>query len=438
MSPKTLPENPSLKYLKAQARDLHKACQSGTTEALAHLQAQHPQASPAGKIQLHDAQLVIARDYGFPSWRALKAHVDRINQSRLQTNTSVEEQLIHAAESGNASELARLLDAHPQYIHQTGGTWNQPLGHLVATKGSLACLKLLEARGYDFRQRCEGDNAYALHFAAEQGHLEVVKHLLEWTGDVDGLGDLHERGILGWATCFGKVQEDVAAFLIEQGATTDIFSAVSLNRENDVRRFIANDSSEISRTMSRFEFHRQPLAHAVRMNRPKMVRLLLELGADANARDDEKISVLAEVRGDAQSSIPQALLEAGAQLGLVEALSAKRFEEADAYFNQHPNCLKQGEANENLLVLMAAKSHVTGVRWLLDHGADANAKRMMWDCNGTALHFAIEQNRLDIIEALLNAGADPHIRDDKHNGDAFGWAQYLDRHEAAALLKRYS
>jgi uncharacterized membrane protein (DUF2068 family) len=41
------------------------------------LRAQEPHA------QLAEAQLVVARDYGFASWRALKAHVDDVTRKRV-------------------------------------------------------------------------------------------------------------------------------------------------------------------------------------------------------------------------------------------------------------------------------------------------------------------------------------------------------------------
>jgi len=60
MSKSELPEHPSLAYLKRRAK-----------ERLAELRASDPTAKLAA------AQLAIARDHGFASWRALKAEVDR-------------------------------------------------------------------------------------------------------------------------------------------------------------------------------------------------------------------------------------------------------------------------------------------------------------------------------------------------------------------------
>jgi Lon protease-like protein len=68
-SPRALPAKPSLEHLKAQAKDLLAAAKRGDADALARF----PRASAT--LALHDAQSVLAREYGFPSWRALREHV---------------------------------------------------------------------------------------------------------------------------------------------------------------------------------------------------------------------------------------------------------------------------------------------------------------------------------------------------------------------------
>jgi ankyrin repeat protein len=59
----------------------------------------------------------------------------------------------------------------------------------------------------------------------------------------------------------------------------------------------------------------------------------------------------------------------------------------------------------------------------------------MWDCNHTALHMTVESDAIDIARLLLDAGADPNIRDDKYDATALGWADFFGRPELAALLR---
>jgi hypothetical protein len=71
MQTKTLPDNASLDQLRAQAKELRRACSGGNPAALARLRA--VRADPGPDIPLRDAQLVIAREYGFDGWRDLAA-----------------------------------------------------------------------------------------------------------------------------------------------------------------------------------------------------------------------------------------------------------------------------------------------------------------------------------------------------------------------------
>jgi ankyrin repeat protein len=78
---------------------------------------------------------------------------------------------------------------------------------------------------------------------------------------------------------------------------------------------------------------------------------------------------------------------------------------------------------------------MTTLRWLLAHGVDVNAKRPMWDCKHTALHMTVEAGAIDVAELLLDAGADPNIRDDKYQATVLGWADFFGRENFVELIK---
>lgn len=80
---KDLPARPNLEHLKAQAKDLLDAFRRGDREARDRFRDALPAARGADDAALvalepalHDAQSVLAREYGFPSWAALRAHVE--------------------------------------------------------------------------------------------------------------------------------------------------------------------------------------------------------------------------------------------------------------------------------------------------------------------------------------------------------------------------
>jgi len=77
-------------------------------------------------------------------------------------------------------------------------------------------------RGADVGVRDYGDNNYALHFAADAADFDAVSLLVEAGSDVVGGRDDHQIGVLGWATCFARVREDVAACISSPMAPSSI------------------------------------------------------------------------------------------------------------------------------------------------------------------------------------------------------------------------
>jgi hypothetical protein len=69
----TLPDQANMSQLRAQAKELRRAVTGGNPAALARVRAVLPEADV--DVSLRDAQLVIAREYGQPSWRDLAAAV---------------------------------------------------------------------------------------------------------------------------------------------------------------------------------------------------------------------------------------------------------------------------------------------------------------------------------------------------------------------------
>ena len=84
---------------------------------------------------------------------------------------------------------------------------------------------------------------------------------------------------------------------------------------------------------------------------------------------------------------------------------------------------------------MAKRNDAAAVKWLLDHGADPNARWSHWDADVTPLHLAVLGAHAEIVRLLLHAGADPRIRDSKHDSDAIGWAEFFRRADIVELLE---
>lgn len=114
--PTTLPPAPHLKHLKKQAKDLLKAHRSGDVQARTLLRNCLPRFSDKTDaeilsvgITLHDAQHVIALQYGFADWGALRVAVDERNGAK---------ELATAKEK--LSALKDLDESMRQHIEQLG------------------------------------------------------------------------------------------------------------------------------------------------------------------------------------------------------------------------------------------------------------------------------------------------------------------------------
>lgn len=298
MSNSQLPEHPSLEYLKKLAKDRLRDLRN--TDRGARLAA---------------AQLLVARDHGFSSWRALKAEVERRQRGNLGL-------FFEACARGEVAALAELLAKDASLVRaadpaaQHGG-WTGL--HKAAQRGNLEAVRLLLEHGADPNAREAGDRTFPLHWAAANRRLDIVRALLDAGGDVHGVGDDHELDAIGWATFFHEPggepgdKPEVAAFLVERGARHHIFSAISLGDRDLIRTLVEQDSKAFDRRMSQFEQGLTPLHFAISRKRHDILDLLIELGADLEAKDKNGHTAIesAMLRGDREAA--QRLRSAGAK-----------------------------------------------------------------------------------------------------------------------------
>ena len=191
------------------------------------------------------------------------------------------------------------------------------------------------------------------------------------------------------------------------------------------------------------------------MNRPQMVELLLKLGADPLAVDGSGMPV-AVYAADPDIDLP--VMKRIHEMTLGEMDSATRGRRplnvswldlvASLAIRDWTTAATLATANRKLidtsgaLHLLSKRGDATAVKWLLEHGANPNATWAHWDAEVTPLHLAaqgaqlLKQPAIDaFVRLLLDAGADPHIRDTKHDGDALGWAEFFKKPEIVQLLK---
>lgn len=74
--PAELAPSPNAEYLRHEAKQLLRRCQAGDAAAMQLIGAAHPGLAGRSAFKLSDAQLVVARHYGFGTWVQLMTHVE--------------------------------------------------------------------------------------------------------------------------------------------------------------------------------------------------------------------------------------------------------------------------------------------------------------------------------------------------------------------------
>jgi ankyrin repeat protein len=119
--PRPLPARPNLEQLKKQAKSLLHAAQAGDVEALGRfvvlpaLSSKSIDEIAAADLALHDAQSVIAREHGFPSWTALREEVE----ARTLSFGAAVAEFVRCATGGGSGRANRLLALYPDVARAT-------------------------------------------------------------------------------------------------------------------------------------------------------------------------------------------------------------------------------------------------------------------------------------------------------------------------------
>ncbi len=132
MPTKQLPANPSLEHLKYQAKDLLRQHALREASSAQRLREFHPNLRRAADeeifsthLTLSDAQLAIAREYGFASWTRLKRHIEKPGLSddlTLPHHERIEDPVfrraVHLIDAGDIAGLSLLLKENPKLVQQ--------------------------------------------------------------------------------------------------------------------------------------------------------------------------------------------------------------------------------------------------------------------------------------------------------------------------------
>src|SRR5262245_44079465 len=269
-----LPGRPNLEMQQKRAKELLRAAWSGDADALSRIRALHPSPPAADQLKLADAQLVVARGYGFENWAALKHKIESL------TRTPVE-QFLAALDAGDVDRVRALLERHAE----VRAALNEPISHfnsrpVTRAKKNLPLLDLLLAHGADLNLKST------------------------W-----------------WAGGFGLLEYDCtpqeAKPLIERGAVVDVFAAAHLGMFDRVRELVDRDPALVT---ARGGDGKTPLHCATT---PEIATYLLNRGADLNARDVDHESTPAQYLVRDAPDVVQLLVERGAWFDIFIAIGLR-------------------------------------------------------------------------------------------------------------------
>ncbi|HEX4646726.1 MAG TPA: ankyrin repeat domain-containing protein, partial [Verrucomicrobiae bacterium] len=306
--PKSLPARPNLEQLKNQAKDLLKSCNSGDPETRKRIRELHPawfgisvSDNRTPSLSLGDAQLVIAREYGFASWPKLKAHVESLAPAVDPM------QILKAAVIAN--DVARAVQALESYPGLKSKL-NDPLPD-------------------------SGFGTTPLLAAVQHANREMIDLLLRSGADINARSHW-------WAGSFGVLDDDrgLASFLIERGAVVDVHAAARLGMFERLDELVSADPALVR---ARGGDGQTPLHFARSV---KIAEYLLDHGADIDARDIDHESTPAQYMVRDRQEVARYLVSRGCQTDILMAAALGDAELVRKHLEADPACIRMSVSEQ--------------------------------------------------------------------------------------------
>ena len=305
-----LPARPNLEQQQKLAKRLLREVWAGDADAIERVRAFLSGVADLNSLKLHDAQLIIARGYGFDSWAAMKRKIESLTKSPLELFDI-------AVREGDTQRARESLESHAEVRARI----NEPR--------------------FDF-------NSPAIHQAKK--NLPLVDLLLEHGADINARSTW-------WAGGFGILESsltlDEATPLIDRGARLTPWAAAGLGLYEEVKSAIQADPASVNKPGG----DGKTMLHCAAT--PAIAELLLDSGADPRARDVDHASTPLQYL-IADEEMARALIARGAEADIFAAARLGDHGLIEACLRKDPRC---AEARVNHPPFTAPGGHIYG--WTL-------------------------------------------------------------------------
>lgn len=461
MSPRELPASPNLDHLKNQARTLLRQALTSEASATARFAAF---GVTSDKPKLADALHVIAREYGFDTWPALKLHIGVSSEDPVEALTAaikansaslvrdilarhpslkarINEPLpsygfdapaiIAAVHKENREIIDALLDAGAN-INERTRWWAGSFGVLDSASPQLAEYLIARGATVDIHAAARlgmidrvrellvlnpelvhargGDGQLPLHFAAT---VEIAALLLDHGADIDARDVDHESTAAQYMACFRQFMEwqehdrhDVARFLISRGAQADILMASAIGDLALVERILNDDPETVRTTVSERYFPKRD---------PKSGGSIYIYGFGIT----KSPHMIAHQFG--HTAVFELLMQRSPNwLRLIHVAEIGDESLVQQLLQQHPYLFTRLTANAARRIIgVSIRNNTRAVELLLEAGWPSNAAL---DNNQSALHYAAWHGNLAMVRALLAHNAPINVFETEYGGSPLAWA----------------